>query len=475
MASAYSWFLALRYLLSRWVNILGMGGVAVSVWALIVVVAVFSGFIEGTRTDTRNGAPDILVAGLPHEASFTEFDRTIRDVPGVAATAPRLSHFSLYYVLDRFMVRVGLTDPMPISGLGFDFIEVVGIDPEREAQTTKFRDWLTDAGIPVENLDRPFSMSPERFAHVRRERDPEAEVPLRTPPGILIGDTRARSSWISYGSELSLVSAREPGNSDDEIRKVRRVFAVGGTVSTRNRVFDSTKALVHIDEMRELLGYGIFDPDVVDAIAVRAEPGSDLVTLAAAIEAAFDDPNIRALTWEQQNGILLGTVDHERAMMKIILLTLTLVAAFLIYATMNMMVTQKIKDVGILSAIGASERGIRDVFLLCGSTIGVVGSSVGAVSGWLTARYLDEINRYFIGGTVTDCVNAVRSWVGAAEIERLSIFPPTLYSIDRIPVLIEPAWIAQVVTVALFTTLFAAWLPARRAAHLEPVRALGYE
>lgn len=475
MAGAFSWFLALRYLRSRWVNVLGMFGVAVAVWALIVVVAVFTGFIEQTRGRIRNASPDILVAGLPPAASFAEFDAILCDVPGVRATAPRLEQFALYYPLGRIATRVQHTDAMPISGLGFDFVELVGIDPEREAETTRLRSWLVESDHPVEHLDAPLTLTPETFANALRRRDPDAEVPLRAPPGILLGDRRLDTGHLGLGQEISVVSAREPDEAGGPIRKLRRVFATSGGFSTNSRVFDQVKAIVHLDEMRELLGYGVFDPDVVSSIAVRAEDGTELAELAARIEARFDDPAIRAMTWEKQHGLFLDAVAHERGMMKVILLTLSLVSAFLIYATMNMMVTQKIKDIGILSAIGAAERGIRDVFLLCGATVGVSGCALGAVTGWATAFWLDEINTFFIGGTVTDVVNFVRDLLGQASIPPLSIFPIHLYALDRIPTIIDPTWVVQVVTVALATTLLAAWLPARRAARFEPVRALGYE
>jgi lipoprotein-releasing system permease protein len=143
--------------------------------------------------------------------------------------------------------------------------------------------------------------------------------------------------------------------------------------------------------------------------------------------------------------------------MKVSLFAVMLVAAFLIYATLHMMVTQKVKDIGILTSLGATPRGIAAIFVLCGGVIAVVGCSAGLAIGILSAHYLNDVNDWF------DASFGVE------------LFPTELYDLDRIPYRIEPDWVAQVLIAASVLALLVAYLPARRAARMAPVKALSYE
>ncbi len=482
---AFSWFLALRYLLSRWVNVLGMGGVALAVWALIVVVAVFSGFISGIEDNTKSGSPDLLVTSLAPETSFESLEATIRADEDVVAIAPRLRHHALYFPIGRGLRKIAATDPLPISGLGFEFVELLGIDTEAELETSDLSLWLDaipndDYGSRVEATENPLSISIERVRAARAQARPfDRTELLRVPPGVLVSRDRARSSRIDTGQELEIVSAHLDRSDPEspEMRKIRRVFVLTGKFESGHRVVDHTMAIVDIEQVRTLLGHDASDPgsiDIVSDVAIRVRPGADLKTVARRLEKALGNDVANVLTWREQNKTFLDVVHQERRMMKLILFAVGLVAAFLIYATMHMMVTQKVKDIGILSAMGASRDGTKHVFLICGVTVGVLGCVLGATIGCLTSIYLDEINRYFIRGTLTDIVNVFRGMFGLPDTV-LSIFPPQLYALDRIPTVVDPTWVSQVTIGAFAVTIFAAWLPARRAARFEPVRALGYE
>ena len=87
MIEASSWFLARRYLLTRWVNVLGVLGIAVAVWALVFVTSIFSGFIAEIRDGTKEASPDLLVTGLPEEASYQALAPVLAADEDVVATA----------------------------------------------------------------------------------------------------------------------------------------------------------------------------------------------------------------------------------------------------------------------------------------------------------------------------------------------------------------------------------------------------
>jgi lipoprotein-releasing system permease protein len=139
--------------------------------------------------------------------------------------------------------------------------------------------------------------------------------------------------------------------------------------------------------------------------------------------------------------------------MKVVLFAVLVVAGFLIFATLHMMVVQKTKDIGILTSLGATPSGIGWIFVLSSLAIGMAGCTLGLTTGFLSAYFL----------------NAICGAIG------LQLFPSALYAIEDVPINLEPIWMLQVAAGALILSLIVAWVPARRAARLDPVRALMHE
>ena len=472
MAPAYSWFLALRYLLARRVSTLGIAGVAVAVWALIVVIAVFSGFIHEIRSHIRGATSDLILTGIRENCSYEELDEVIRKDPAVLSTAPRLQHYAILLprgTIKRRVVMTAATGNVPTSN---NFVSLIGIDPEREAETTEFRQWVARVDDPshrVAEPDRPLHI-PEYLHRLGMVRAGEEtpETLLSTGPGLILGLRRIeRGERMKGGQLVDLVTAQIDRDVDPEgvrtenVVRIKKTFVLGGGFETRYRKFDEMYAFIDIDELRTMLGQ---DPDswdsidVVSEVAIKLRPDAD--PLEAQKRLAHSTGEIAGgeiQTWEEQEAVFLGAVEHERAMMKIVLFAVMLVAAFLIYATLHMMVMQKVKDIGILTSLGAVPGGIAAIFLACAVVIGTIGCSLGLTAGLLSVHYLNDVNDWSLSN------------FGVA------LFPPRLYDLDQIPYRIEPAWIIQVMVAAFALSILVAYFPARRAARLHPVQALSYE
>jgi ABC-type lipoprotein release transport system permease subunit len=461
-------FLALRYLLSRWVNVLGMAGVAVAVWALILVPAVFSGFIAEIRQHARDATADLTVTFDDEQQSYEAVRPLLEADADVAATAPRLQHYAILFPNGAFQVAATINpvDPTPAR---FNFVVLIGVDPERERTATGFAGWLAQPEPPVlrvEDPSRPFEVRPGLVAHGHALRgspvDPEDLLGPRD--GIVLPARRLRGLGLDPGQFVDVVSARFLRRAGKEqVKKIRASLAIAGGFETKHRTFDEFNSFVHVETLRGLLGHDPQLPgsvDVVSEVAIRARPGADLAGLAARLQQrlhAAADPRCVVRTWEQVNAVFLGAVDQERALMRLVLFAVMLVAAFLIYATLHMMVTQKTKDIGILCAMGASPNVIATLFTLCGAIVGVVGCTLGLVAGSLSAVHLNDVNEF------------------AREHWQRELFPTHLYNLKTIPYRLEPPWLAFVLCSALGLALLVAWLPARRAARLDPVQTLNYE
>jgi len=471
LAPAYSWFLALRYLLARWVNVLGMAGVAVAVWALIVVISVFSGFISEIREHIREATADLVLTAVKDDCSYSATAEVLERDDDVVATAPRLIHHAILFPFGTFGGKpLQLTRATGLSPLRSSFVVMIGIDPECEAAATEMTSWLQQVKdeeplFAVPDVDKPLDV-PE-VLHKRALASGGREVPrgpmFHTGPALLLSLRRMTSGeLLTPGLLVDAVSARfEQKGGKQNVVRIKRQFVTVGAFETHHNTFDDVTAFVPIDVMRSMLGQ---DPDLpgaidlVNEIAIKVRPGADLEVVKERLAAATHDVAGGVVkTWEEQNEVFLAAVDHERALMKIVLFAVMLVAAFLIYATLHMMVTQKVKDVGILTSMGAAPGGIAAIFVFGGCAIATVGCSVGAGLGLLSAHYLNDVN----------------DWCHAHL--GVELFPTKLYDLDRIPYRVEPEWVAQVLIAAFVLTLLVAYFPARRAARLDPVKALSYE
>ncbi len=471
---AFSWALARKYLLSRWVNLLGIGGVALAVWALILVIAVFSGFVGSIQQDIRRSSPDLLLTALPHDTGYGPLATALRD-PDVAALAPRLRHYGVYYLRGGLqpLARAELAD---FRNTDTQFVVLLGIDPDLEGQVVDLRQWVerSPEGLRPPDPDRPLRV-PDDLEYRGRQRlglpVPHSVADYRAAlPGLLLSKSRAQLLFrFEPGDPVDVVTAGfDPvagGGDGRQVKALHKRFCVTGTFDTNHRLFDDNTALVPIEALRTMLGHDLADADSIDLctdVAIALRPGADPLAVAARLREAARQvlppgsaPEV--LTWQQQNQVFLDAVEHERALMKLVLFAVMMVAAFLIHATLHMMVSTKVKDIGIVLAMGGEPRAVGAIFVLSAGVVAVLGCGIGLTAGIFSTIYLNPVNDWML------------------QTFGLEIFPRTLYDLPEVPWRLEPDWIAMVLGGALLLSLLAAWRPARQAARLQPVEALACE
>lgn len=497
MIDAFSPFVAWRYLLTRRINLLAVGGVTFAVWAILLVDSVFTGFVSQIRSDVRRSACDLMVTDLPFDASYAQLRAAIADGdPDVVATAPRLRHHGM---LQPVRQRGGGAGRGPESAtVDFDHTEngfalLVGVDPDLEAAVGGLDDWLQRG--PDELAQRypgEFWRSP-----VRDDADPQRRARLQMPdadewrarsraglphegtaaaqrgswPGVLLGWQRIRRLGRFQRSEpFDVVVASFTGGAGDaalHTHSVRVGFA--GCFATGSRAVDEGMVLLPIETLRTMLGHDAADPgsvDVVTDVAVRLRDGLSPPAVAAAaarigarVQQALPPGAKPCLVadWQQQNEVFLSAVAHEQGMMQFVLFVVMLVAAFVIYATLHMMVVQKIKDIGVLAAIGGSPRSVGGVFLLGGLAVALLGTVLGLAAGVGSALQL----------------NAANEWMYANF--QLELFPRRLFDLREVPCRLEPSWIATVAVGAIALAVVVAAIPSRKAARMNPVLCLAHE
>jgi len=494
---AFSPFLALRYLVTRRINILGVLGVAFAVWAMLIVDGVFTGFVTDIHTSVRASAPELLLTDLPHDTGYEKLREAIEADADVELTAPRLRHHGLLQSVIGNRSQNGGTRS---SQLEFEqartsngFAVLLGIDPLLEPKVVDLDAWLDRGPAEIERRGRrdPRSVvfeeqDQERLAEMRvpnamefrgRERaslprtdDPDEHVSVL--PGMMLGWPRVFANQMSMpGDPFDVLVVGFP--TEDENGAVMRPhttrMAFGGWFGAGSRMFDETTVLVPIETLRTMLGHDAYEPDSIDLvtdIAIQPRAGLSAPQLRALqqrlqtlVQPLLGDgaPPCSVLDWQQQNETFLSAVAQEQAMMELVLFVVMLVSAFVIYTTLHMMVTQKVKDIGIVAAIGGAPGGIGGVFLLGGVVVGILGTILGVIAGMLSSIWLNPVN----------------DWLYAQF--GIELFPRGLFDLDEVPCHLEPSWVVTVAIGAVLLAVVVAFLPARKAARMNPVTALSFE
>ena len=168
--------------------------------------------------------------------------------------------------------------------------------------------------------------------------------------------------------------------------------------------------------------------------------------------------NIDALTWQQSQAQLIGTVEKEKILLTILFGIISLVAVTLVMCILYMIVLQKTRDIGIVKAIGGSSGGVAFIFVLYGAAVGVTGSILGTILGTLFVTYINEIQDFLIA------VNP--AW---------RVWDMQVYSFDTIPNQVSTSDIVGVVIIAIVASTLGSFVAAWRAGRMQPVEAIRYE
>jgi lipoprotein-releasing system permease protein len=143
--------------------------------------------------------------------------------------------------------------------------------------------------------------------------------------------------------------------------------------------------------------------------------------------------------------------------MFLILTMIILVAAFNIISSMIMLVKDKGRDIAIMRTMGATRGSMMRIFMMTGASIGIIGTTVGALAGILFAVNIESIRQWIQGLSGTD------------------LFSEEIYFLSKLPAIVEWDEVIVIVGMAFVLSILATIYPAWRAARLDPVEALRYE
>jgi ABC-type lipoprotein release transport system permease subunit len=201
--------------------------------------------------------------------------------------------------------------------------------------------------------------------------------------------------------------------------------------------------------------YDRYKDEVVRRISKDVLPRYYLRLLKWPTSSEIFDPRIQ--TWEQRKQNLLQAVKIEKGIVSLIIFILIVFVGALIFLILTLNVSEKRRDLGILKAVGAHDRGVVTIFLLHGGTICVIGLALGFLAGLAFTANINQIH---------DLIHEYTGW---------QLFPPDIYYIDRIPVAIKIADLLTITGLTVFFGFVGSLLSAIVAVRQDPIKAIRSE
>jgi lipoprotein-releasing system permease protein len=241
------------------------------------------------------------------------------------------------------------------------------------------------------------------------------------PNGILIGTGVSDKMSLRVNDYVNITSSKG----------VNKAFKIVGIFKTNNSVIDKTKSYVNVLAAQQLLKEGNV---YVTDINVNIKNPDDAEKIATQISAST---GYKAEGWKQANETLMAAQRMRKIIITFVSTTILLVAGFGIYNILNMTITQKINDIAILKAMGFKGNDVIRIFVTQAVSVGIMGVIGGMMMATLIITLLQHV---YVGG-----------------------------DIGYFPITYEVTKYIQGIVVGMVITFFAGYIPAKKAANIDPV------
>ena len=383
-------FIAFRHIIERkFQSIFSVLGVAIAVTVFIVSLTVSNGLEKNMINSLLTMSPHILVKNKKSKF-FDNYEGTVENVKkikGIKAVIPQMNSQSI--LKGNGLAKGVLAD---------------GISPENVKNGLNLK--IVDGNNNISELN-----------------------------SVLVGEQLATEMNLKVGNEISLVSAE-----NKEIKLIVR-----GIFKTGFLDYDSNLAIVPLEAMQILSDQG----RVATEIGIKVEHPEKVEGILSQVRNVINSKEYGVISWKTINQNLLRAVQFERFVLIAILSLLLIIASFAVSVILNMIVREKIKDIGILKSIGYTNSSIRKIFTIEGLIIGVFGMILASLLSPLVLVALKALfKEYMKSGT---------------------------YYLEELPLYISQKELLIIYGVTFAVVFLSTIFPAARAARLKPVEALKYE
>jgi len=410
----YETMLALRYLGARrrqtfisFISIISILGVAVGVAALILALAGQSGLHHDILARIL-GANAHITIFAPAGASIEDpaaLARSIESVPSVAATSP--------VCFERGLI----TSQMDPTGTG---VFLKGVDPDLESKVTEIGSKFTSGSLQALNQATASGMQ-----------------------AIALGKDLARGLGVRVGDRVQIIVPQLNLNPFNVLPRAR-TFEVVGILDSGFYDYDATWAHISLKSAQRLFGMG----SGVSVLQVRVKDVERLSEVREAVSKAAG-PSYPVTDMVEMNRTFFGALRLEKLGIFLAISLIVVVAGLNIVSTLVLTVMGKVRDIGVLVAMGATSRGVMRLYVTQGLMIGLIGTGFGCALGLSLAWWLDAY--------------------------KIISLPAEVYFVPYIPFRLQIGDFGLVAGTAIAVSFLSTLYPAFKASRLHPVEALRYE
>ena len=408
-------FLALKYFRSKDKNFIsfhsGMAifGIAIGVLILILVTSVMNGFQRELKERVLETIPHASILGDIQLNEFSSLEKTLYENPQVIGAAPYIE-----------------TQGLLSSGSYLKGVYFLGVVPEYE----------NTVSILSENMLVGSFLSLDEKGY-----------------NLVIGEILAFQLGLNVGDYVNVL-VPDTGLGIAGIFPRTKRFKVSGVFSIGAPELDQNFAYMSIANASKLLrtnnsvtGIRLKYKDLFSSSYQVREDASRL--------RSYNNKSLSTSTWQQNYGTLYQAVENERFLVAFMLFMLVVLSAYNLMSMLVMTVNEKKSQIAILMTMGATERIIRNIFLVFGGLVGLVGIVIGSIAGSVISYNFSTIMTF-----IENLFN----------VQFLQV-----YFINYFPVDIRLDWISTICLITFILCLIFTIYPSRLASKLNPVEVLKYE
>ena len=270
---------------------------------------------------------------------------------------------------------------------------------------------------------------------------------------VLVGSAVAQSMNLRVGDPLKVISAETAQTIVGAIPRIK-TYQVAGVFESGLYEYDSTTVFLNFDMAQVHFRF----PDSASGIEIFVQDPTKLDDVKQEIFRILPNyPDLYAVDWQQSNAGFIDALKVESTVMFLILTLIILVAAFNIISSMIMLVNDKNKNIALLRTLGMTKGAVMRIFLICGSSIGFVGTFLGFV----------------IGVLFSSNINSIKLWL--ESFTDTALFNPAIYFLSTLPSKVFVSDVVLIVGMALVISFLATLYPAYKASKANPAEILRYE
>jgi lipoprotein-releasing system permease protein len=413
-------------------------GIGIGVLALMVIIAVMNGFQLGfIESILEISSGHLRIDNFPSGSDGRDLEARIRSLPGVVSAVP--------FRETSVLVRGKVLNPRGafIRGVRPDVLK-------------------NDSGL------------------ANKLEIESGSFDLESPDSIILGAELARYLSVHVGDTVTMLSLSGGGLLGDDENAL--TYTVKGTFRCGFYEYDLGWAFINIERAAQLTGGTSSDANdsVVLGIKLtdRWQDRRSMNAINQLLNSYFSGDDMPIVTsWRDYNRAFFSALRTEKLMMFILVGLIFVVVGVNIYQAQRRTVLERREEIGLLRALGASDKAVRMIFVLDGFIIGFVGAVFGLALGLLISfnisafiAFFEDAANFFIG-----ILNHITGIFGLGGQESYGFFSPTVFYIRGITSRIIPYEAVLIFFFGLLSSLVAAFIASGKVSRTRPAEVLRYE